>query len=62
MQRIYPTLRIVVAGLCLYETATILTHGWTLSRLSKKHPWIAPVILVGLGVHLLEAVLVKEVP
>jgi hypothetical protein len=44
----------VVIGLCQYEVAAILSRKKipTLTRLSRKQKWLAPVLVAGLTVHL----------
>jgi hypothetical protein len=43
----------MVAGLCSYEVASIATGKTpTVSMLCRQRRWLAPVILVGLAVHL----------
>lgn len=44
----------LVGLLCQYEVAALLSRRRlpTLTRLSARHKWLAPVILAGLGVHL----------
>lgn len=43
----------VVVGLCQYEVAAILSRRKipTLTRISRQHKWLAPVLLAGLAVH-----------
>ena len=46
------TLRPVVAFVCGYEFAALtFGHLPTLSHLSKRHRWVAPVVLGGLAYH-----------
>lgn len=41
------------AGLCGYETAAICTRRVpTLTTLSRRHPWLGPLLVVALAVHL----------
>lgn len=44
----------VVAGLCQYEVAAILSRGRLapLTRVSRDHKWVAPLLVGGLAVHL----------
>lgn len=44
----------VVAGLCQYEVAAILSRGKIapLTAVSRSHKWLAPVLVAGLAVHL----------
>ena len=52
MTEAHKALRVVVATLCSYEVVAItLRKTPTLTKLNRKHPVIAPAILVGLAVH-----------
>jgi hypothetical protein len=54
-------LRWAVAAVCAYEVAAITTTRTpTVSALCHRRRWLAPVILGGLGVHLI--VKPKETP
>ena len=56
MQRIYSTLRVVVAAICGWETYAIATRGMTFSKISRRYPWVAPILIGGLTLHLLAAI------
>jgi hypothetical protein len=48
-----PSLHDAVFALCAYECAAIATRKLpTLSALSRKHRWMAPMMIGGLAVHL----------
>jgi len=52
-QRIFPVLRIVTAGLCIYEAASILSRKTpTLSQLQGDYPMLGPVLITSLLIHL----------
>jgi hypothetical protein len=43
----------VIAAMCFYETAAIVTGKVpTISKLSAKHHWISPVLVIALTAHL----------
>lgn len=43
----------IAAGLCGYEVAAITTGRIpTLTRLSAEHPWLGPLLVLSLAVHL----------
>jgi hypothetical protein len=45
-------IRHMVAFLCLYETFSIeFKRSPTLSVLASRHRWLAPLLLIALGVH-----------
>lgn len=46
----------VAAGLCGYEMGAIVTGRYpTLTTLSARHRWLAPVLTISLAVHLYRA-------
>lgn len=49
-----PIPRYLVAGVCAYEAASIVTNKFpTVSSLCWTRRWLIPTVLVGLAVHLL---------
>jgi len=53
VERAFPFLRLLTAGLCAYESAAILTRkAPTLSELRGRHAWLAPALIGALAFHL----------
>lgn len=50
---VYPLLRQFTACLCVYEAVQIWRHGATLSRLAEKYPWLGPLLIAALTVHII---------
>jgi hypothetical protein len=46
-------MRWIAAALCSYEVAAVTTRRMpTLTQLCRRHPWLAPVLIGSLTVHL----------
>ena len=55
MRHVYWGLKLGTAALCAYEAVAIsFDHHRvpTISKVCGNHRWVAPLVLVGLGVHL----------
>jgi len=59
ISRVFPGLRHVTALACVWEAYAIWRHGWTFSRLAQRYPWLAPLMIGALSLHLM---MLRELP